>query len=420
MVIQGQLRYLDQGIYPVVFAPIAQLKHFFQACYNRLLVLVWPELASRNPIIGTIHWPIVLLSFLGVSLLAYYLKDFSYLLVPGVSGLWFADRWWARQQYLNASTIASTTLDINPAGDLVTWQLTQPNKPPQRQQFKPGDIAQLSILNVPLVGGAFADVVLLLWQVRLILRQGTALRLYEETTAHEALALASRLANEFGVPTKFAFSEGTNPYAAQIIPLEVLIRHAQTVKTVQAKKTDYKWQVTYQWDGSRIGLLIGLMLQRGGFPLFLLLMMGILFRIGGMMAMIIPILPGAEDAAFSNMIRVLLPSLGWWDMLSIFAGMAIIFRQGALLTNPTQLNFGRNSLIVPISQAQTVSFSIEDIKATLFVKKPFPKLMIVAKQQSVELEHLQTEKDFRALLGYIDQRLQPFTAKQREIASDDL
>lgn len=420
MTIQGRLRYLDQGIYPVVFAPIAQLKHFFQACYNRLLTLVWPDLASRNPIVGTIHWPVVLLSLLGASLLAYHLKGFSYLLVPGIVGLWFADRWWARQQYLNASMIASTTLDINPDGDLVTWQLTQPNKLPQRQQFKPGDIAQLSILNVPLMGGAFADVVLLLWQVRLILRKGTALHLYEETTAHEALTLASRLANEFAVPIKFAFSEGTNPYAAQIIPLEALTRHAQTVKTVQAKKTDYKWQVTYQWDGSHIGLLVGLMLQRGGFPLFLLLMMGVLSRVGGLVTMMIPILLGAEGAAFSNMTRVLLPGLDWWDFLSIFAGISIIFRQGARLTNPTQLNFGKNSLIVPISQVQAVSFSIEDIRATLFVKKPFPKLMIVAKQQSAELENLQTEKDFRALLGYIDQGLELFTAKRQEITSDDL
>ncbi len=421
MTIHGRLRYLDKGAYTVALAPIAQIHHVFRALYNSFISLTWRGLAVRTVTAGKVNVPIALLSMLGVSVAAYYLQEYSYLLVPAAIALWFGDCLWARQRYLNATTIASTSLDISPDQDWVVWQLAKPSAKPQRQRFKTTDIAQVSILNVPFPGGAFDDVLVMLWQVRLILRTGSALHLYEETTAHEALTLAELLANQFSVPIKFAHSEGSNPYAAQLASPEALRHHAQTVNTIQVKKTDYKWQVTYQWNGKNIPLLIGQMFQQAGFLLFLLLMMGILFRVGGAIVILLPFLPKVGDPnALPTLATILQPRLGWLDLVGIFVGMGLLFRRGADLTEPTQLNFGKNSLIVPINKEQTIGFRISEIKTTLVIKKPMPKLIIVAGDQSAELDNLQTEGELRALLSYLDQGMQLFTAKQREPASEEL
>ena len=390
--------------------PIAQLKQILQAFYELLLSRLWAELTQRQQRTSTGATLLLSGVFAVLSLFVYYTRDHDLLIFVSVLLLWAIDVSLAKGHYAKGKHHKQLWLKILPNEAEITLQ--HANGEQQQTQFVRTQALRIEIVQAAVRGGAFQEKLGWVWRVYLVRRDHSRCLVYEKRQAIAALRGAKQLSRQFfQVPIVFAHSEGLGPYAAT--PLDPNLHHQyqqNLPSTLQRQTSAGQWHLCTQWNHRSFSHMAGEVLRQSGFLLFLIIVANLLQFAGGILhATVITSFaqPIGANITFEAMAFELdLPDLiegGFALALIMFKGFQVS-QEDHVLIDPKQLTFRLNNR--PIGQLNTTT-----IETVVYVKSPQPCLLICDRHEAIQLDSLQTEEEFRALMVALNGAIAHFASK---------
>ena len=407
ILVRGSALWAKQPFYAPYVAPIVLIKKTFQMLYQLLLRLLWSDFAAENQVLDPAMTALLSLVFCLLSLISYFFAQHQSLVVITLLLVWFVDRQVAQHQFYYGSQRIELSLDSKK--DWVIWHQQFPDGQLKHLKFQKALIAQVQLERVAVRGGAFREKVGTVWQIYLCLGDATKLLLDEKCKTIDAIQTAEPIAASFQVPVIVGHSEGQGKYADAPIQLSSATQYpfpypTPFPTTIQVHQNRHQWHIYACWRWISTWLLVKQLARETGFFLFILFMGNLMVHFGQFLT----------DWMFShkdiltlsfNLTAGLLPVWSWKTALELGFVVIVLLIKGAqlsreehLLINQTDLRFLRNTQ--PIAQVST-----RDVTATLFIQSPHPALLILTPDQVIEVNELQRDVEFRAMLLALDESL---------------
>jgi hypothetical protein len=408
IIFQGQVFYPKQNLYASLIFPIVQVKKFFQLLYDSLLKIIWEELIYGKKIGNELVDFVIFFVFAFLSLAFYYLVNYLPILLIVSVLIWWIDYGLAKQQYLKDSPQVSVTLTPENE-DLIYWSISFPNNTPIQSEFTLNQIKEISLVNRPVYGGAFQELVAKIWQVQLLFYDGSDLLIDEQKEVIDALKTAKHLAVYFQVPITFTGSGGKGLYAAQLLNLDSLNPPTNSKqKSIKCHKNSQKWHIYSQWRLSNSWLLFKQIIQESGFLLFVIIMMRIMVLFGQLVYYLILLF--TQDNSSRILLQLNAPSLAWQgkQMIAFFIAIALMIFKGWQLSRRKHIYLDKYYLRFFVDNQKLGKIKTEEIEANLLLLNPQPEILIFSPNQAIRIKNFQQQEEAEALLLSLNEALQYF------------
>ncbi len=282
-------------------------------------------------------------------------------------------------------------------GDWLSWQRHRDET--EHAKFQITEVAQISVVPLQVYGGAFQEIVGIVWQVRLILHNQSEFLIHEAHSATNAFAKAEQLSHHFAVPVIVPGSEGNGQYAAESLNLARSLQRTKVCPTIRCQKSAQQWHLYSEWRASSSWRFLKEVVAKFGFLLFTVIVANLMIFLGGLLHFslcrwFVPEMIGQIE---------LFPSrFNWIAILQLGLALAIMIYKGAKLSREEHLYITPDQLTFFIGSQRIAQVSTASIKALLFLQQPFPMLLVLTADQTIEICELQHETEFRALLSHLD------------------
>jgi hypothetical protein len=339
-------------------------------------------------------------TFCILSLVSYYGRAYTGLLLLVFCLLWFVDGQIARRKVLSQGNVLPTAVECR--GEWVVWQRQIPDGRTEYTRFPRSQVAQISLVRTQVRGGAFQAILGTAWQVYLTLHEHSEWLLHETWDTALAFEKANQLSEYFAVPAVVLASEGEGKYAAEPLALPSVTQRAQVDSTIRCQKSGQQWHIYSQWQAWSTWQLGGQILQRFGFLLFAVIVANLMIHFGGLLHFCTAVWFNRPAIGLGEGLNV---SFRWQVILELAVALSIMVYKGAqisreehLYITPDRLTFFLNTQ--PIDQMATTA-----IDSVLFLKQPLPSLLILSQDQVIEIRELQNPSEFRAMVLQLNQSL---------------
>lgn len=389
---RGEVFGLTPSFYASLILPFVALKRFLQTLYQLVVGQLWSELLEGKTANSSLTLSTFLI-FCILSLVSYYCRAaISVSLVVGCL-LWFVDYRIAKAQFDSGKRSLFTTLEGQ--GDWVVWQRQTSVDSTEHSQFQTAAVAQISLIRTQIRGGAFQEVLGIGWQVYLTLWDRTELLVHEALDPAIAFAKANQLSHYFAVPVLVLSSEGLGCYAAEPLNLSGVIQRSRFCSTIRCQKSAQRWHIYSQWQASSSWRLVKQILQRCGFLLFAIIAVNLMIQFGGLLHVLIFAWFNPQTVIWVNGLH---SGFRWQAILELGLALSMMIVQGARLSQEEHIYITPDRLTFFLNTKQIGDLATPAIDSILFLKQPFPSLLILAGDQTLEIRGLQHETEFRTMV----------------------
>jgi hypothetical protein len=405
---RGEYPHIPSSMYGRLILPLVLMKRGMTQVYNLLLHMLWLSFTHKQSYnVMTIFFGVI--AFVMLSLLSYWGRSYDGLLLAGFLSIWVLDYVFAQSEYFHGNQRVLNILTCQ--STKVIWEQRSPTQKNKWAQFQKETVSHIETIQVPIIGGEFKSVITHAWQVQVILTNGTSkFPIYQEDNAAVAYCKGETLANYFGVPFKFAYSQGQSSCATQPLDLHRLRSLETFPKTIQIRSSSQRWRIDSQWHFSSSGLLLWQVLEESGFLLFVVIVINLMICVGKVINYLY--LAKIGSASLNLLIDPNFSWLSWilddfdWLTLGEFGfTIALMVMKGAELSREEHLSLTRETLQFSLGTQLIATMPISSIIATLFVEHPQPLILILNREQAITIPGLQRPIEFRALLFKLDEAI---------------
>lgn len=396
---RGEVLAPTRNSYTSLILPFVALKKFFQALYRLSTGLLWAELIEGRTS-DQAFTLIVFLIFCVLSLISYYCRAEIGSVLILCCLLWFVDYQIAKGQFLSRKQILLTELKC--CRDWVVWQRQTLEGKSDRTKFQATEVAQISLMRTQVYGGAFQESLGTVWQVYLTLCDRTELLFHETQDTLIAFEKSDQLSRYFAVPLIVLGSEGVGSYAAEPLNLQGMTQRTHSCTTIRCQKTAAQWHIYSQWQLSSAWQLFGEILHKFGFLLFAVIVANLMVQFGGLLHIMIA---AWFDPQVVMQVNLFHPMLRWQTLLELLFALTIMLIKGAQLSREEHLYITPDHLTFFLNTRKISQVATPAIASILFLKHPFPSLLILTDSQTIEIRELQHETEFRVMLTQLNEAI---------------
>ncbi len=391
--IHGQVLAPIRSPYASLVWPVVVLRRLLRYLHQLIVQACWSELIENKPADPVTSSGLFLI-FCILSLAAYHNRAISGLSLSACYLLWVIDYQLAKRQFMAQHSV-DTSLECRE--DWAIWQLVDgSNLAANHLKFQVSEITQISLIRVQVRGGAFQEVLGIAWQVYLTLCNRSELLLHETPDTKAAFAKAAELSRHFAVPLTVVGSEGQSSLAAQPLQLQGLTQRTQSCTTIGCQKSAQRWHIFCKWQLSSTWCWLGKSLSRFSFLLFTVIMANLMILAGGLLHQSAISLVAQVPVSFEPTFWV----LRWQMLIELAAVGGIMLIRGAQLSREEHLYITPASLTFCLGSLKIAQMPTGSIHELLFLKQPFPTLLILG-EQAIEIHELQYETEFRVMLLHL-------------------
>lgn len=396
---RGEVLAPSHSRYASLILPFVACKKFFQTLFRLSLGLLWLELVegkTADPLLTSVTF----LIFCALSLVSYYCRAYTGFFLLIFCLLWFVDCQIARQKIFRKGQILPTVVECR--GDWAVWQRQIPDGRTEYIKFPMSQVAQISLVQTQVRGGAFQEILGTAWQVYLTLCDRSEWLVDETWDTALAFEKANQLSNYFVVPAVVLASEGEGKYAAEPLDLPNVIQKAQLCSTIRSQSSGQQWHIYSEWQASSTWHLCSQILQRFGFLLFAVIVANLMIHLGGLLH-------------FCGSVWFYQPAIGlvdgfdvgfrWQAILELVVALSIMVYKGAQISREEHLYITPKNLTFFLNTQQIDQIETTAIESVLFLKQPLPSLLILTQDQAIEIRELQSLSEFRAMLLQLNEAL---------------
>ncbi|MEB3292274.1 MAG: hypothetical protein VKJ24_03865 [Synechococcales bacterium] len=393
--------------YTIFIMPLAWIQAFLGQIYDFVIHLLWQHLTQgrRYKTVGAI---VGMLLFCSLSVLSYLLREQDFWLLLASIALWLAERWLVRSQYGHSHHKISTQL-IDASEECLRWEWRS-HRDQIVETFEHDRLRGVALHQQVIRGGCFDIELATVWQVCLRLTDDRNFLIYQEQNAAQALRQGQRLADYFQLPIWFADSQGDSPYAIEPLDLHGLRSSTRFPSTIRVQHSAQQWKIVSKWNGSSAWNLLAQIVQESGFLLFVVIIINLMIMWGKLLYTIAMTIWAGSMAAFTwgineTLFSWLLQDFDWLEVGEFGFAIALMVFKGAELSKEEHLYLSPQGLRAFLDHQKLGEMSLNAIVACLWIQKPQPFVLIVGKQEAIELPGLQREIEFRAVVMKVQEAI---------------
>jgi hypothetical protein len=405
---QGNSFQYEISVYKKVIFPLVWLKVFFASLFQSIRQVIWAELIQGKKIENEITNLILFGVFCILSLVTYYLQNYTQVILISFVLIWMFDYFFATNQYNNLEESPTISLKQIKDSDEFHYQMDLINHHPVKIKFIEGEIKQIYILPTEITGGAFEETMGIVWQCFLLLYNDKILLINEAKNPHEILNQAKEFKTIFNlnIPIIFKYSEGNNPYSEANLPNSLI----KPTKTIRCQVNERKYHIYSQWNLENSWLLLKQVFSESGFFLFVLIMAGFMIKFGGWVNFFV-----ANYLGFEIPVLVVY-NLGEWfdpqwqtlDLLEFAIAILIIIVKGWEVSKEKHFYIDKYYLKFFINNKKIAQLKTKEIETVLLLNKPQLSLLILDTEQGLQITELQQKIQFSTLLLKLEEGLSYF------------
>ncbi|MGK7953803.1 MAG: hypothetical protein AB4063_00830 [Crocosphaera sp.] len=421
LIFQGTTTYLSEHWYAKIISPLVQIKKLLQTIYEFLLHLIWSELIFGKKLDNELDSLFAFIVFCLLSILGYYLRDYIQLILIIFLIIWYLDCWFAKHQYFQKNykiDIFIYEIDLTK----IICCLSLPNTQTQSifASFNSNEVSHISIKKLPLLGGAFQEVLDEVWQAEIYLHNGKHFVIDENLLTQESLSTAKKLASYFKTKIIFSHSQGDNSYVEEKLDERVLSHFInKDIGGVKYKKNARKSHIYTQWQWSNSWDFLKMLLEKAGFLLFIIIMSGFMIKFGGLLHNIVLVISGQDNIIyFSSPLEWLLPNWNWRNLLEFTLVLGVFIYQGWKLSRIKHIYVTQYHLKFFVDNNMIDKIKTSDIEASLVLNKFHPEILIISENKVINITSFQQEKLAQTFLVYLNEAINNFQQKQRKVISN--
>jgi hypothetical protein len=415
---QSVITFQEVGFYKYIVWPFVKVKNAVESIFKTIFGMIWSELMGQKYTPSQTAQLIAFFIFSGAAFMMSHVPDYvgDVALWSGVA-IWFFDRFLAQHAYFHTAKQERLLLKRKNAEQL-TWERINPDGDVDKVDFTAHDMIQISLVQNEVLGGAFQEVVGVVWKIFLSGDDGGELLLDQQEEVIQAVNRAKKLAGVLNVPVKFLDSEGDSELAVDNLKAITTIgsfkQNFRAAGTVGRHEDTTGFHVFSIWNRSNIMLLFRNVLYRSGFLLFLLIIDGVMWRYGNLLNWLIGPWFGIEDTelsldlSFTGVLSILAPSGGWRAMLKLAIAIGIMVYQGWKMSQRKSLVIDSQKTTYSIGRRLIAELSTADIELPLLVTSPAPLLLVMDQKTAIEIDNLQTINEFRAFAAGMIEGIKKF------------
>ncbi len=400
--------YQETGAYQYVLWPIVKFKQIVEAIFDTILTTIWNELMGAKYQPGQAGQFVAFIIF---SVLAFAMphipdgaKDIA--LFVGIV-CWLCDRFLAQYVYLQTVKLEKIFLTRKDESQML-WKKIDATDEAFSIDFDRHSIDGLSIQQEKRFGGAFQDELDSVWQLVLCLDDGADLLLDEREELMPLIKSAKKLAQELELSLAFAGSEGEGSLAAEESALakstiKMSLKHFSPGK-VGVEQIDGVIELSSRWNLKSLSRFLSTTIHQSGFLLFLLVMEGVLLRYGTLLNWMIGPYFGIHgtrlvlNISFRGVLSIFSPDAGLLDLAEISVALGVMVYHGWKISRPKRVSIDAQKLRYFVGRRSQGELNTPELESPLFIAFPEPFILIMDQQQSVQIEQLQTENEYRGLM----------------------
>ena len=413
---QSTRSYQEAGGYQYLIWPIVKFKQISEAIFDTILTMIWNELMGAKYQPGQAGQIVAFLIFSALAFVMPHLPDGAKDTALFIGILcWLGDRFLAQNGYLQ--TVKREKISLTHKDDSqFLWKKIDATGETFSLEIEKHLICGLSIQQETCFGGAFQEEFDSVWQLLLCLDDGADLLLDEREELMPLFRNAKKLAKELETTLIFSGSEGEGALAAGEPRLarstvEMSLKHFSPGK-MRVERGDGGVELISRWNLKSVSHFLGATIHDSGFLLFLLIMEGVLQRYGTLLNWLIgPYfgIHGTElvlDISFLGVLSIFSPDAGFLDLAETAGALSVIVHYGWKLSRPKRVSIDTQTLRYFVGRRQEGELKTPQLEAPLFLGSPEPRILLMDQQKAVQIEHLQTENEYRGLMMNIQEAME--------------
>ncbi|WP_107671177.1 hypothetical protein [Cyanothece sp. BG0011] len=415
LIFQGTTTYLSDHWYAKLIFPLVEVKKLLQTMYEFLLHLIWSELIDGKKLENELDSLVAFCLFCILSLLGYYFRNYIQLIIIICLIIWYLDCWFAKHQYFQKNhKIDIYIYEIDNSKVICCLSLPKTENQSVFASFSLGEVNHISMVKLPLLGGAFQEVLDEVWQVEIYLYNGKHFVVDENLLTHQSLLTAQKLANYFKSEIIFSHSQGKYSYVEQELDHR-FISHLINGNSggVKYQKNARKLHIYTQWQWSNTWYFLKMLFQKAGFLLFIIIMSGFMIKFGGLLDNLISVIRGKDDIIYlSSPLQWLIPHWHWRNILELGLVLGIFIYQGWLLSRIKHIYLTRYYLKFFIDNKMIDKIKTSDIEASFIINNSPPEILVIGQNKVLTISNFQQEKLAQLFWVYLDEAINSFQNQQ--------
>lgn len=416
-----------ENSYSRIIQPIATAIQFVQHIFRQVVDMIWQRLTGDDTIYPVLGYALSGLIFSVLSVLMYMLNGFEDFAVLTIFAMWIIDYLLARRDYrLNDSF---DRIYLYQRDGYLFWSRVSKNNQQSQMVFSPRDIRDVKVQCMVHYGGAFHGEMGYAWQIKLRLVSGSDLLIYEHMDLDRVFKKARMFAGMFQVLVKFADSEGTTDYADMVINERIdhvlkkkMILAMDLVGTSQDARSA---SIFSRWSFRNSLMFAHSVIREFGFFMFLIFLSGVMVAWGGALVWFFGPSPSIDPLHWRfpiyGIINIFTPESDWKDIVEITVAMGVMFYGGWKLSHPKRIDIDVKETKLTVRDEEVTRLPTRDVEHALFVKKPYPCILVLGRRETAEITDLQSDDEFRAMLHHIEDSIARFQGRdeKRELPPPD-
>lgn len=405
----GTILYPQRSAYAIAITPLVQLKRLFQALYAMVLKLMWRELLTGQTPTDETGNGLAILLFGLLCWLSYVFRAVTQGALIAFFIFWFVDNLIAQQGLRTGRYIQQVSLEQTSTGEL-RWQGQRPGRSPLIAEFKPEQVQSIWVQRREIRGGAFQDRLANVWQAQLLLFDGSAWIVEEDSnleTVRAAIAIVRPVLGE--VPVKFEHSYGNGDLAFTPLDWEELMGLGALRQSVGRHYSPRKCHVFSRWQWRHGWRLIKHIVAESGFLLFVMVIAGMMTQIGSILEQVRQGFMGSSDyIEISRVFGLAWPWQDWRLGCALLLAIAVMVYRGWQLSRVKHCLLDRHFLRASLDNRPLGKLPIHSIEAVLAIDAQPATVLILAQDGSVTLPAFPDLTDAQLYADYLNQAIAQF------------
>ena len=386
-----------------VFWPFAVAKRLIQGIYDGLIRTIWSELihGEREDHSATSVLGFALLA--GFAIAIYQGRAYEDWVILGLGFVFVVDWWLAKSGFRHPARMRRSVISLT--GKELVWKSAARGAASGSAHIPVNRIDYIALDCQEVRLGAFDNRVGRVWRGLLVLDDGEGYALFDEPDVTKAMQLGEKAAQTFKTRLVISDSLGESPLAHDHRFNRALFLLDRD-KTISIRSVGAKTRIDKRLSLSTTPRCIGRVLQEAGFPLFLLIIYFMLFRIGALLSAFlhpfvgIPAESVAIDLSAAGIAGFFVPDMDWLRFLEFGAALAFIGFKAWRFSRPVMLHVDEKMVLTRIGKKQLGQLRTETITDIVLVREPLAKLLIIDDRRSViEIDSLETEFEYKHVMA---------------------
>ncbi len=402
-----------KNLFQILLSPLAAAKKYGDHIHAAILGLIWNELIRGETEYGQSAHLAAFIVVSAVSLLLYRFGRYQDLLIFGLLVIFCLDYHATRYKFRNRKGGEKLTLVKRENSVLELTNSGMDKGDSFRLELTETEIDYILFSTVDHVWGAFAHTVARGWQIRLVLKTGVRVVVYESIDLNRALVQSRSLARELKAPLRIDGNEKTSGHPAESphgkpneneAPIDGISIHVSKDKTTIEKKTGLKSCLP----------LFGSILELSGFFLFLLIMTGIFTKFGMLLSFLIGPHMGLElpyiqlDLSFRGMLGIFIPEFEPTTLLEYSLAVGIILYRIRIFLTPVSITIDSQKTDVTVGNRLQGRLKTESLALPLLLEEPRPLIVLTDSKRALKIENLANPQEQLALVKEVSKVVSKF------------